>query len=446
MLKLCRLIKENQEGSMEEAETREESSKQDEEGFAHIINLNRESQEDSDDKSINLFIQEDECESNAEKVIDEEREKHTKDFETEEETTALLVDCEICSNGLTVKGVRCAAHTLQLAVDDSIKNHRMLINKARKAAVQFRVESVLRKARAIGRGLGTTKQLPKPPLDVDTRWHSTIDMLLVLALFRSYGYLIKNCNLSDEEWDELELYIQSLMPAKIATKLLQEKALLMSDFTNRFENMEKREKSLIGNEILLASMYLNPRFAILLEGEGEETAARHFQILHNRLARERGICEEKSVYSTSNEVDDEDDSAAAEIARRVARKFREKNDLSNGRVQADDLRLQLKNFQEQIPQPESCDLLAYWKDKKHTWPELHELAMIVLATPATQVSVERLFSGMRYIFSTLRGNLKGDILDAILLIRCNSDIFDKNDSDDDDDEHIESKKMLYSVT
>ncbi|XP_033212130.1 zinc finger BED domain-containing protein 4-like [Belonocnema kinseyi] len=192
-------------------------------------------------------------------------------------------------------------------------------------------------------------------------------------------------------------------------------------------------------------MYLDPRFAILLEGEGEETAARHLQILHNRLARERGICEDKSVCSTSNEVEDEDDSAAAEIARRVARKFREKNDLSNGRVEVDDLRLQLENFQEQIPQPESCDVLAYWKDKKHTWPELHELAMIVLATPATQVSVERLFSGMRYIFSTLRGNLKGEILDLILLIRCNIDIFDKNDSDDDDDEHIESKKMLYSV-
>ena len=68
--------------------------------------------------------------------------------------------------------------------------------------------------------------------------------------------------------------------------------------------------------------------------------------------------------------------------------------------------------------------------------------MIVLATPATQVSVERLFYGMRYIFSTLRGNLKADILNAILLIRCNSDIFNNiSHSDDDDCDEIESKKI-----
>ena len=48
--------------------------------------------------------------------------------------------------------------------------------------------------------------------------------------------------------------------------------------------------------------------------------------------------------------------------------------------------------------------------------------MIVLTAPATQVRVERLFSSMWFIFSTLRGNLKNEILNSILVVRSNYSI------------------------
>ena len=60
----------------------------------------------------------------------------------------------------------------------------------------------------------------------------------------------------------------------------------------------------------------------------------------------------------------------------------------------------------------------------HNWAEqdskvLSCLAWTVLALPTTQVSVERLFSGVKYILSDLRNSLAEDTLQTIMLQRTN---------------------------
>ena len=52
-------------------------------------------------------------------------------------------------------------------------------------------------------------------------------------------------------------------------------------------------------------------------------------------------------------------------------------------------------------------------------PILYELSQIILAIPSTQVSVERLFSGLKFILSPLRYNIAGDKLNDIMIIRTN---------------------------
>ena len=54
------------------------------------------------------------------------------------------------------------------------------------------------------------------------------------------------------------------------------------------------------------------------------------------------------------------------------------------------------------------------------YPEiLRGVCRIVAALPPTQVSVERLFSALRLILSHLRGNMKADVVEAILFLRTN---------------------------
>jgi hypothetical protein len=48
------------------------------------------------------------------------------------------------------------------------------------------------------------------------------------------------------------------------------------------------------------------------------------------------------------------------------------------------------------------------------------VAEIACALPVTQVSVERTFSGLRYVLNDVRMRLKDDIIDAIMVLRTNT--------------------------
>ena len=50
---------------------------------------------------------------------------------------------------------------------------------------------------------------------------------------------------------------------------------------------------------------------------------------------------------------------------------------------------------------------------------LQTTAKILSAMPVTQVSVERLFSSMKFILSDQRSSTKQDLLEALLLLRVN---------------------------
>lgn len=71
------------------------------------------------------------------------------------------------------------------------------------------------------------------------------------------------------------------------------------------------------------------------------------------------------------------------------------------------------------------NILQFWEKKRKSQPELYKLAMVILSLPATQVSVERLFSGLKCILSPLRTNINERILKDQLLVRSNRIFFCK---------------------
>jgi len=50
---------------------------------------------------------------------------------------------------------------------------------------------------------------------------------------------------------------------------------------------------------------------------------------------------------------------------------------------------------------------------------LKDTALTVLSLPVTQVSVERLFSGLNYILNALRANMKPQTIDDVMFLRTN---------------------------
>ncbi|XP_065313153.1 uncharacterized protein LOC135922653 [Gordionus sp. m RMFG-2023] len=79
-----------------------------------------------------------------------------------------------------------------------------------------------------------------------------------------------------------------------------------------------------------------------------------------------------------------------------------------------DFKLKLSELSNQTIIPVDTNILEYWYSKRFEDPELYELSHIVLATPASQVSVERAFTALEFIANRPLPNK--ETLDNILLI------------------------------
>ncbi|KAJ1526533.1 hypothetical protein ONE63_008121 [Megalurothrips usitatus] len=119
----------------------------------------------------------------------------------------------------------------------------------------------------------------------------------------------------------------------------------------------------------------------------------------------------------NGEDDDDDDDDELEGLLRQADANRTVS--SGGQTKKNILPL-LKQFCTSQRIPVKTNILQYWESRKFSMPELYAVAMVALAAPATQVSVERLFSGVRFILSDLRLNLEGSLVNNLMVIRTNS--------------------------
>ena len=131
-------------------------------------------------------------------------------------------ECDLDPSDATLQTVKCAAHTLQLAVHDAIKNSEetaAILKKARNAACALRKPNRVKELRKQGHAM--------PVLDVSTRWGSSFDMLESVLAVKEYAVAHESEDdllcLTDEEWQLVENVIDALRPAREATIILQGK-------------------------------------------------------------------------------------------------------------------------------------------------------------------------------------------------------------------------------
>ena len=125
-----------------------------------------------------------------------------------------------------MKEVRCAAQTLQLAVEDAIASCPEIFsvfNRGRAVVKQLRTSNVMYLLRV--------QNLKKPIIDTETRWHSKHDMLERLLMLQSFCQEIDSTDphvhLSEKDWEAIQFIVQALEPAKEATKKLQSELLTL---------------------------------------------------------------------------------------------------------------------------------------------------------------------------------------------------------------------------
>ncbi|KAF0722198.1 zinc finger BED domain-containing protein RICESLEEPER 1-like isoform X1 [Aphis craccivora] len=358
-----------------------------------------------------------------------------------EQSERIINDVELQEIGYTsiFTNIRCVAHTLQLAVLDSLKDNTIqkLLNK---------------------------EKLKTPISDCLTRWNSTYDMLERLQYLKNFiqnmsvnDKTLKKVALSYHDWQQVETISKALLPAKVCSKKLQTEQLTMTDFngawifckiqTNAmnsdFSNklvqlMTNREKIILNNQVLLAAIFLDPRYNITLSREQSATAIQHLTNiwiclkkieLNNQVVNTLSPECHQNTSDSLNPTDPIDD---LEIyLRSKANNESTSSDfgsLSNSQTETIGTKIEtlLKSFS--IEEKRLChkiNILQFWKSKKLVYPELFELSNIVFSVPASQVSVERLFSGLKFVLSPSRCNISAKNLENQLLVRTNM-LFEKN--------------------
>lgn len=85
---------------------------------------------------------------------------------------------------------------------------------------------------------------------------------------------------------------------------------------------------------------------------------------------------------------------------------------------------QLKALEVEPRQNYGYDVWEHWVNRRYTHPELYAVAIVVLATPSNQVSVERSFSALPLIMTDRRSRIGEENLGNILFVKLNKDLFD----------------------
>lgn len=172
-------------------------------------------------------------------------------------------------------------------------------------------------------------------------------------------------------------------------------------------NMEKRENRIMNSNLMLAAVFLDPRYNMLLSKDQKDIAVAHLCQLWCRI-------QEINPTNTNSTNNSQENDEFAEFLGQAS------NEPQNTSI-ADRLPLFLHRPQINY----KTNILEYWNRIKPEEPELFKLQTVLFSVAVTQVDVERSFSSLKFVFNNYRSKLNTEMLSQILILRSNYDLFTK---------------------
>lgn len=256
--------------------------------------------------------------------------------------------------------------------------------------------------------------------------------------------------LTENEWNRLRAIVNVLRHPYDVTILLQRVNLSPSDFYAAWLEMQfilegivettgdelakaiidamgmQKHEHLLKNPLIKASVFLDPRVKNFLSEEQKAQAKNNLIKLYDRILKFN--LNRKQQHETREDANGpaEEIGAYKHLAKRMRtlhtipttqKASRNSHDGNSSILQ------HLDSFSTSPAAAMEISVLDYWERNKGKLPELFELAKVVHAASVTETSVERMFSTLKFVFSSLRGNLEENLLEDIILIKSNADLF-----------------------
>ncbi|XP_064115089.1 uncharacterized protein LOC135221196 [Macrobrachium nipponense] len=382
-------------------------------------------------------------EGNSEEILSDNEENDDEQVleAAENKLNDLVNDIHLAAKSVT--SVRCALHTMQLCVHDVLKTDSVkhILCRVRKVVNKTHTQNM--------RLIFKNSSISLPKLDCETRWGSTYDMLdsvLEKKLFlNQIGLANESLLILDEDWEKISDITEALKPLRETTCALQMKNLTAGEFLAQWvkckvvlerstavtaplllQAMEKRQDSLLRNPAFLSAVYLDRRYNVLLTEEQKELSQIHLLGLWKKIKTISSTSSMSSVSMlakddsfTSGDSDGEGDSALGSVD--IVEQLLRVSDVSRATDTASkesEVAEHIKMFAKASRISKNECIFQWWHYQQES--ALKNLAEVAVALPVTQASVERTFSGLRYILNDLRLGLKEDIVDAVMLLRCNT--------------------------
>lgn len=243
--------------------------------------------------------------------------------------------------------------------------------------------------------------------------------------------------LSDSEWIDVQELVDVLTHPYQVTQLLQKNDFTLSDFYAAWLELKLRLQHsnhklakclcdsmgalkhghLLENPLMHCSIFMDPRIKCDLVRDSQKSyvTKAYLSKLYDR------INEISSRGGSHNDMPAEKSTNKFEYS--FLTEYLNTLQCSETAKTGSNIFKLLDDYESGHSEDLNVSILDFWEEKKLVWPELYQLANIVHAVPATQSSVERTFSTLSFVFGKLRSNLSPQILEDILIIKLNSDIF-----------------------
>lgn len=237
---------------------------------------------------------------------------------------------------------------------------------------------------------------------------------------------------SPQDWEECVELVNILKLPYVATLRMQKEKYVPADFygdwinlklqlekmphvvvaRNLLKNMIKRENGLINAPCVLASVFIDPKFKILLSDQQAAVAIDHLTKIRSHLKID-------GPSGMSTHMDKNESNSLSELSLFI-KKQKMVQAPRDSNLPADIFFRSIYN----MPHIDDLNLdpIKHWAYLKTNEPELYKIICTVNAAAPTQVSVERVFSGLSFVLSACRTRLSDALLDSILISRLNKSL------------------------
>lgn len=289
------------------------------------------------------------------------------------------------------------------------------------------------------------------------------DILKCVHIITHFKNEEQSCDLLLKKWHIVNELVHDLKVLYQATVVIQKEDITLSDFYatwtyiqikltkySRKQNytsiakllldaLEKRKSSLLENPSMACAVILDPRFCKELNVQQKDIAIASLKSLWQRMK----MVSNQRLNETSNRsfVDmetstDEDISInnATMLNQYLLKKKQvevdTQNSTNNFSSTFEEVISSLNCFVSMEHVMPKTNVINFWKDNKATFPDLYELSQIIYSIAPTQAVVERAFSTLAYVFNNRRNPMNPQMLEDILTICLNEELFHQVNEDD----------------